>query len=97
LEPASETLKAMTAEYESAVTTVSAAGDPEYVDFHARRLVEMAGYIIIGYLLLQDASRDESYIRSAALFVKYGQAKAAAHAAFIRDFHPEDLNAYKKA
>jgi alkylation response protein AidB-like acyl-CoA dehydrogenase len=97
LEPASETLKGMTAEYEAAVATVTAAGDPEYVDFHARRLVEMAGYIIIGYLLLQDASRNESYVRSAALFVKYGQAKVAAHTAFIRNSQTEDLEAYKKA
>ncbi|MDR1273307.1 MAG: acyl-CoA dehydrogenase family protein [Odoribacteraceae bacterium] len=97
LEPASEALKGMTAEYEAAVATVTAAGDPEYVDFHARRLVEMIGYIIIGYLLLQDASRRESYAKSAALFVKYGQAKVAAHAAFIRNFQTEDLEAYKKA
>jgi 3-(methylthio)propanoyl-CoA dehydrogenase len=28
----------------------------ELIDFHARRLVEMAGYIIMGYLLLQDTA-----------------------------------------
>ncbi|MDR2130454.1 MAG: acyl-CoA dehydrogenase family protein [Odoribacteraceae bacterium] len=90
------TLKEMATAYEEAVSAVIAAEDPEYVDFHARRLVEMAGYIIIGHLLLQDAQRCESYSRSAAIFVKYGQAKVTAYAAFIGNFQPKDLGAYKK-
>jgi alkylation response protein AidB-like acyl-CoA dehydrogenase len=97
LEPARDTLGEMTALYEDSVAAVTSAGDTEYVDFHARRLVEMAGYIIIGHLLLQDACRRESYSRSANLFVKYGQAKVAAHAAFINHFQPEELAAYRKS
>ncbi|MDR2414818.1 MAG: acyl-CoA dehydrogenase family protein [Odoribacteraceae bacterium] len=90
-------LKEMTAAYESAVNTVTAAGDPEYVDFHARALVEMAGYVIIGHLLVQDAQRCENYSRVADVFVKYGQARVAAHAAFISNFQPKDLGAYKRS
>ena len=91
-----EILKGMTAVYEAAVARVTAVGDTEYVDFHARRLVEMAGYVIIGYLLLLDSQRDERFSKSAEIFVKYGQAKVAAHAAFISNFEYKDLGLYKK-
>ena len=86
----------MTAAYEAAVTKVTAVGETEYVDFHARRLVEMAGYIIIGYLLLIDSQRDGRFAKSAEIFVKYGQAKVAGYAAFINDFELKDLGMYKK-
>lgn len=91
-----EILRGMTAAYEAAITNVMGAGDSEYVDFHARRLVEMAGYIVIGYLLLLDAQRDERFSKSADIFVKYGQAKVAGYAAFINDFELKDLGMYKK-
>ncbi|MDR0765490.1 MAG: acyl-CoA dehydrogenase family protein [Odoribacteraceae bacterium] len=90
-------LKEMTDVYENATIAVTAPGDPEYIDFHARRLVEMAGYVITGHLLLQDARRHESYSGIADRFVKYGQARVAAHAAFINNFQPKDLGAYKKS
>lgn len=92
-----DTLKEMTAAYERAVSLATAPGDPELVDFHARRLVEMAGYAIIGYLLLQDAQRHEGYSRSAAIFVQHAHSRVTAHAAFITHFQPKDLGAYKKA
>ena len=66
------------------------------VDFHARRLVEMAGYIILGYLLLIDSQRCDRFSKSAEIFVKYGQAKVAGYAAFINDFELKDLGMYKK-
>lgn len=91
-----EDLKAMTAQLEAAVKMVAEAGSPEYTDFHARRLVEMAGYTIIGYLLLQDAQKAERFEKSAQIFIKYGQAKVEAHDAFIRNFNSDDLGKYKK-
>ena len=91
-----EILKGMTSAFEAAVTNVTGVGETEYVDFHARRLVEMAGYVIIGYLLLIDAQRDERFSRSADIFVKYGQAKVAGYAAFINNFELKDMGMYKK-
>lgn len=91
-----EDLKAMTAELEAATQTVSEAGNTEYTDFHARRLVEIAGYTIIGYLLLLDAQKAERFEKSAQIFIKYGQAKVASHMAFINNFNPDDLGKYKK-
>lgn len=91
-----EDLKAMTARLEAAVKTVTEAGSPEYIDFHARRLVEMAGYTIIGYLMLLDAQKAERFEKSAQIFIKYGQSKVAAYADFINNFDPDDLGKYKK-
>lgn len=91
-----EILKGMTAAFEAAVTNVTAVGDPEYVDFHARRLVEMAGYVIIGYLLLLDSQRDARFYKSTEVFVRYGQSKVAGYAAFINDFELKDMGMYKK-
>ena len=51
--------------YTEAIDKVTEVKDSEYVDFHARRLVEMAGNIIMGYLLLEDASRTPSFAKSA--------------------------------
>ena len=89
-------LKAMTAQLEAATATVNAVGNSEYTDFHARRLVEIAGYTIIGYLLLLDAQRCEKYLKSAEIFIRYGEAKMAAHANFINNFNPDNLGKYKK-
>ena len=91
-----EILKGMTGAFEAAVTKVTAVGETEYVDFHARRLVEMAGYIILGYLLLLDSQRCDRFAKSAEIFVKYGQSKVAGYAAFINDFELKDLGMYKK-
>lgn len=91
-----ETLKEMTALYEEAVNEVSSLKDTEYLDFHARRLVEMAGYVIIGYLLLTDAERDCRFSKSAEIFIRYGEGKVAGYYKTIKGFSQKDLGAYKK-
>lgn len=85
----------MTDEYEHAVNHVLAVNDNEYVDFHARRMVEMAGYIIMGYLLMLDANRDRDHLRSAKNFVKLAKAQVNAHASFIGSSSVDDLGSYK--
>lgn len=87
----------MTAEYESAVGAVQALGDGEYVDFHARRLVEMSAHIIIGSLLLLDSARDASFLASAQVYIHRAMAWNAERMTFIANFSREDLQAYKKA
>ena len=91
-----ETLKCMTGKLEAATAKVAEAGSTEYTDFHARRLVEMAGYTIIGYLLLQDAQKYDKYVKSAEIFINYGKAKVAAHDEMINSFNPDKLGIYKK-
>lgn len=95
LKPLKEQLVAMTAAYEKAVETVGAVKDAAYGDFMARRLVEMAGNIIMGYLLLLDATRNESFTRSAKVYVKMAQAEVAKHSDFIANFNPADIADYQ--
>jgi alkylation response protein AidB-like acyl-CoA dehydrogenase len=94
-----ETLKAMTAKYEASVVIVNnenaTADNSDYLDFHARRLVESAGYIILGYLLLIDAQREEKFYKSAKIFIKYGEAKIEGYAKYIESFDMKSLGMFK--
>ncbi len=88
------TLEFMTQQLSAAVESVMGVEDTRYHDFMARRLVEMAGYTVMGYLLLDDTRRDASFRRSLNVFVKYGQAEVAKHADFISAFRPEEMENY---
>ena len=93
-EDVKNTLVYMTQQYAASVESVTGIKDPAYIDFMARRMVEMAGHIIMGYLLLQDSQRDASVERSLIVYVKYGQAEVAKHADFIANFHPDQIKDY---
>jgi hypothetical protein len=89
------TLIILTDDYEQAVAKVIDSNDNEFIDFHARRLVEMAGFIIMSYLLVIDSNRDASYTKSAKVFIKLTKSLVKGHAEFIRCSVVEDLAAYK--
>ncbi len=89
-------LIAMTEQYEEAVEKVTAVGDNEYVDFHARRMVEMAGNIVMGYLLVLDTDRDHSYWKSTEVFLKWARSTNAQHATFIQHSNVNDLGKFKQ-
>ncbi|GET23599.1 acyl-CoA dehydrogenase family protein [Prolixibacter denitrificans] len=95
LEKFRRTLISLTEDYEEAVKKVHDAEDNEFLDFHARRLVEMAGYIIMSYLLVLDTNRDNSFLRSAAVFNKIAKAEVRSRAEFIRASSLEDIGHYK--
>ncbi|MEE1207454.1 MAG: acyl-CoA dehydrogenase family protein, partial [Muribaculaceae bacterium] len=95
LMPLKEVLMTATEQYKAAVEKVAAVNEPRYTDFMARRLVEMAGNIVMGYLLLLDANRTESFTRSASVYNKMAQAEVAKHADFIANFDPAQLDLYK--
>lgn len=90
-----ERLVKMTALYEEALKTVVDNKDTEYTDFHARRLVEMAGHIIMGYLLLGDTTRNEKFLESANVYVNFGEAEVEKHHKFIMSFKPDGLENYR--
>ena len=104
-----EILVAMTAQYKAAVEKVHTINDAAYSDFMARRLVEMAGNIVMGYLLVTDASRnaasDDKEIaaaaadlaRSAKVYINLGRAEVARNAEFVANVQPEDMAAYTYA
>jgi hypothetical protein len=81
--------------YEQLVPKVADTKDSEYIDFHARRLVECAGHICIGYLLLSDADRAEEFRRSAEVYINYGETEVKKIKAFIEEFPGENLKYYK--
>ena len=88
-------LISLTQDYEEAVEKVVAAGDDEFIELHARRMVEMAGYIIMSYLLVIDTNRDSSHLRSAQVFNKMAKGEVKARAEFIRVSSVEDIGLYK--
>lgn len=92
-----EIIKAMIEKYQAAVAAVNEVNDPEYTSFVARRLVEMAGDIIMAYLLVTDASRygSESMTKSAKVYVNFVKAEVEKHSSFIASFNPADVNIYK--
>ena len=93
--PLRQRLAGMTALYEQAVARVTELKNGEYLDFCARRLVEMAGHILMGHLLVLDASRDDMFARSAAVYLNHGEAEVRKHAAFLEHIRPEDVELYK--
>ena len=90
-------LQIMTNLYENAVNRINEIKNQEYLDFQARRLVEMAGHIVMSYLLLIDASRDteDLYRKSAEVYLNFGEVEVRRHAAFIKKFEVEDVDIYK--
>lgn len=88
-------LSEMTDDYEKAFSHVNEFNDTEYVDFHARRLVEMVGNIIMGYLLITDSLRDDEYLQPAEIFIKRAFAQNKAHLDYISKFELKDLGVFK--
>ncbi|NBH92972.1 acyl-CoA dehydrogenase family protein [Duncaniella muris] len=95
LQSLKDRLVAMTERYAKAVEAVTAVDDSAYGDFMARRLVEMAGVIVMSYLLLLDANRNESFKRSAEIYTNLAEAEVCKHADFIANFKPAEVEIYK--
>ncbi len=85
----------MTEEYEAAVKKVTEFNNNEFIDFHARRLVEMAGHIVMGYLLLLDCNRDHKFWKTLEVFLKFGRSQNASRAEFIKYSSPNDIGKFK--
>ena len=95
LQPLKDRLVKMTELYAAAVEKVTSSDDKDYNDFMARRMVEMAADIIMSYLLLFDATRNDSFTRSANVYLNLAEAEVVKHSEFINRFNPEELAAYK--
>jgi hypothetical protein len=94
-EPLRRELVRMTDRYEQAVKYIEDLKDNEYTDFHARRLVELAGNIVMGYLLLDDAQRDNTFERTANIFITRANTENLQHENYIRNFDPKELGEFK--
>ncbi|MDA3881877.1 MAG: acyl-CoA dehydrogenase family protein [Bacteroidales bacterium] len=90
-----DSLREMTDDYVKATDLVTVEKNNEYIDFHARRLVEMAGNIIMSYLLILDADRDAEFESSAQMFVKLAYAENQQRFKYIEQSEVKDLGEYK--
>lgn len=84
--------------YEQVVARVEAL-DKEcagYKDFHARRLVEIAGYIILSHIMLRQAGEMEAeYLNPTKIFVKYATKKITEAAAYINESETSDVELFR--
>lgn len=88
-------LAELTAEYAGCVDFVKGTKNTEFLDFHARRLVEMAGNIVMGHLLILDANRDDEYSKSADVFIKLIEAENKQKSQYIEKSEEKVLGLYK--
>ena len=84
--------------YESIVERVESMDKESagYKDFHARRLVEIAGYIIMSHIMLRQAREVESdYLNPTKVFVKYAVKKIAEAVTYIEASEGSDVELFK--
>ncbi len=84
----------MTTQYEKAAELLSGK-DNEYIDFHARRLVEMAAHITMSYLLLSDAQSDSSFENSAQIYITKSKAWNDERYNYLKEFSTLQLSAFQ--
>ncbi|MDR1345326.1 MAG: acyl-CoA dehydrogenase family protein [Bacteroidales bacterium] len=88
-------LQEMTARFEKMCEAAKNYNNAEMYDFVARRLVEAAANIILGYLLLADADRCEKYTASARIFIGAANAQNFEKEAFVNSFSAGINEIYK--
>lgn len=94
LEECRQRLIALSNQYEKYVTMVTDTKNNEYIDFHARRMVEMAGYIIMSYLLLEAANKEASFRNSLEVYLNYTMGEVARNIKMIKTIQPDDVAFY---
>ena len=66
-----------------------------YKEFHSRRLVEIAGYIIISHIMLRQAAECEAdYLNPTKIFVKYAAKKITEAASYINASDASDVELF---
>ena len=66
-----------------------------YKEFHSRRLVEIAGYIIISHIMLRQAAECEAdYLNPTKVFVKYAAKKITEAASYINASDASDVELF---
>ena len=89
-------LAKMADRFEEATNIVTSSSDKDVHDFLARRLYEMTGGLVMGLLLLDDATRaPELFAKSLNVYVRMVEAESAGHFEFIKNFKAENLVNYR--
>ncbi len=69
---------------------------PGFKDFHARRLVESAGHIIISILLARQSADNSEYAESAKIYSKMARAKVEEAYLYIIESSADDVELFRK-
>lgn len=97
VQPVVVKLKELTARFVEMTARVE-AGDKEvcgFKDFHARRLVETAGHIIITYLLCRQAGECADYVAPARIFAKLAEGKIAEAHTYVMNSTTDDVALFR--
>ena len=91
--PVVEQMKALRERVERMIEHVEAVNKefPQFKDFHARRLVESVGHIIITLLLAEQASQAEEYESDAKIFAKMAASYIASAECMVMNSTGEDV------
>ncbi len=91
--PVVEQMKALRERVERMIEHVEAVNKefPQFKDFHARRLVESVGHIIITLLLAEQASQTEEYESDAKIFAKMAASYIASAECMVMNSTGEDV------
>lgn len=80
-------LEGLTDVLAKSIEKVQQAENPNYIEFHARRLVEIGGFIAMSYLLILDSERctceKNCFAQSARRFVRYAEVQVLERAMLI--------------
>lgn len=91
-----KTLVSLRERYEATVEKAKELGTAsEAFDFLSRRLVEMAGYLIMSNLLVNDSQKEAGFIQSARIMTQMAQSEVEKAACYIDNFNPDILQDYK--
>ena len=97
MQPVFAKLKEMTANFAEMIAKFD-TGEKEvngFKDFHARRLVETAGHIIITYLLAREAGEVADYAASARIFCKLAEGKISEAYTYVMNSTTDDVALFK--
>ncbi len=93
MQPIVEKMQALRARVEAMVAYVEQVSKEtaQFKDFHARRLVECSGHLIITYLLAQQATQVEEYASDAKVYAKLAEAYIVGAEAYVMNSTAEDI------
>ncbi len=97
MQPVVGKLKELRARFEEMIARVEAM-DREcagYKEFHARRLVETAGHIIIPFILARQAGECPDYVASAKIYTKLAAAEIDKAYTYVMNSPAEDVALFK--
>lgn len=98
LEPLKAIVGEMAAKFNACTVAVKAAENQELHDICARHLYEMAADVIMSYLLLQNATRDEALFgRSAQVYIHLVEAEVEKHNLWISRMNTTLIENYRQA